>query len=81
MSKFQSYAVATHEINGEPYGPSPAGVLLRALRILETIRREGYKPHGAGTIAISERIEELEEAIEGTGNRRPLDGMRMKGSG
>lgn len=65
--KFQSFAVATHEINGQPFGPSPAGLLVRTLQLLRTIRAEGYTPHGAGTIAISERIEELEELIGGGG--------------
>lgn len=61
----QSYIVETHEIDGKRCSPNPAQLMARTLELLRSIKREGYKPHGAGTIAISERIEELEEAIEG----------------
>jgi len=68
----QSYAVATHEIDGGHFrwvscGPNPSQILWRTLQLLRTIRAEGYTPHGAGTIAISERIEELEELLVGGG--------------
>jgi hypothetical protein len=47
--------------------PNPVlvSLLRRTLQLLRTIRQEGYTPHGAGTIAISERIEELEELVGG----------------
>lgn len=61
----QSYVVVTHEIDGKRCSPNHAQIMLRTLQLLRSIKREGYKPHSAGTIAISMRIEELEEAIEG----------------